>query len=186
MGQISKAVIKRKYNWFNPLFINFNETSYEVKNFVFYDCINGKVIAETTRGWFYETPSLDRMDFDDMELRNKENLYSSHPFFIRTRDILSSDNKTMAVVYIPADIELWKIEKTKGLEGTTNVYELVDVVMSGGYRARIRQFSKTITTPAYDKREVIAKKCDMDSYTLNKVLKVLRDEGYDVDDIISD
>lgn len=186
MGQISKATIKRKYNWFNPLFLNFNEKSYEVKNFVLYDCVNGKVIAKTAQGWFYETPSLDSMEFNDMELRNKEKLTVSHPFFIRTRDILSSDNKTMAVVYIPADIEQWKLERVKGLEGTTNVFEVFDVVMAGGYNARIREFSKTITTPAYDKRDVIAKKCNIDSYTLNGILKVLRDEGYDVSDIISD
>lgn len=186
MGEISKATIKRKYDWFNPLFINFNEKSYEVKNFVLYDCVNGKVITETAQGWFCETPSLDRMEFNDMELRNKENLTASHPFFIRTRDILSSDNKTMAVVYIPADIEQWKLERVKGLEGTTNVFKVTDVVMVGGYNARVREFSNTITTPAYHKRNAIAKKCNIDSYTLNEILKALKDEGYDVNDIISE
>ena len=186
MGEISKATIKRKYNWFNPLFINFNEKSYEVKNFVLYDCVNGKVIAKTPQGWFYETPSLDSMEFNDMELRNKENLTANHPFFIRTRDILSSENKTMAVVYIPADVENKRYEKIKGLAGTTNKYLITDVVMDGGYKATVRKYVNTLTTSAYDKRDAIAKKCNIDPYTLNGILKVLRDEGYDVSDIISD
>ena len=125
------------------------------------------------------------MEYSKMELRNKVNLTIKHPFFVRSMSNRSY-NRPMAVVYIPADIEHWKLERAKGLEGTTNVFEVIDVVMAGGYNARIREFSKTITTPAYDKRNAIAKKCNIDSYTLNGILKVLRDEGYDVNDIISD
>lgn len=186
MGQISKATIKREQKWYNPLFINFNGLFYEVGNFVFYNPSKGEVITETQRGWFDETPSLEHMEYSKMELRNKVDLTIKHPFFVRSKGNRSYDSRTMAVVYIPADVEEKKCEKIKGLAGTINKYLITDVVMDGGYKARVRRYVNTLTTPAYDKREVIAKKCNMDSYTLNGVLKVLRDEGYDVSDIISE
>lgn len=185
MGQISKATISRVRKWYNPLFLNFNELFYEVENFVFYNPSKGEVITETQRGWFDETPSLEHMEYSKMELRNKVNLTIKHPFFVRSMSNRSY-NRPMAVVYIPADVEDKRYENIKGLAGTTNKYLITDVVMDGRYKATVRKYVNTITTPAYDKREAIAKKCNINSYTLNEILKVLRDEGYDVNDIISD
>lgn len=185
MGQISKATIKRMESWYNPLFLNFNGVIYEVKKFVFYNSLDGKAIAENDRGWFYETPSLESMEYSEMEIRNKVDLTVKHPFFVRTKDELSI-TKSSAVVYIPATVVSVSFEECEGLSGTSYKYRLTDMEMCGGYRARVREFVETITTAAYDKREVIAKKCGTDSYTLNGILKVLRDEGYDVSDIISD
>lgn len=186
MGQISKATIKRMKSWYNPLFLNCNGVCYEVKNFVFYNSLDGNVITETSQGWFNETPSLSEMEFSEMELRNKVDLTIKHPFFVRTKDKSSIVKETMAVVYIPAIVTSVKFEDTKGLSGVSYRYRLSDVDMCGGYKVKVREYVETITTPAYDKREAIAKKCNMTAYTLNRVLKVLRDEGYNVDDIISD
>lgn len=185
MGQITKCTISRKKNWYKPLFVDFNGVVYEVKKFVFYNSLDGKAIAENDRGWFCETPSLESMEYSEMEIRNKVDLTIKHPFFVRTKDELSI-TKSSAVVYIPATVVSVSFEKCEGLSGTSYKYRLTDVEMCGGYRARVREYVKTITTAAYDKREAIAKKCGTDSYTLNGILKVLRDEGYDVSDIISD
>ena len=188
MGQISKATIKRMKSWYNPLFLNCNGVCYEVKYFVFYNSLDGNVIAETNQGWFNETPSLSEMEFPKMELRNKVDLTIKHPFFVRTKDNLSINKDTMAVVYIPAIVTSVRFEDSKGLPGMSYRYRLTDVDMCEGYKARVREYVETITTPAYDKRTAIAKKCTykIDSYTLNGILKVLRDEGYDVNDIISE
>lgn len=186
MGQISKATIKRIESWYNPLFLNFNRVVYEVKKFVFYNSLDGKAIAENDRGWFCETPSLESMEYSEMEIRNKVDLTIKHPFFVRTKDDLSIVKGSMAVVYIPATVVSVSFEKVEGISGISYKYRLTDVEMCGGYKARVREFVESITTAAYDKREAIAKKCGTDSYTLNGILKVLRDEGYGVDDIISD
>lgn len=186
MGQISKATIKRMKSWYNPLFLNFNGVIYEVKKFVFYNSLDGKVIGENDRGWFCETPSLESMEYSEMEIRNKVDLTIKHPFFVRTKDELSIVKSSMAVVYIPATVVSVSFEQPKGPFGISYKYRLTDVEMCGGYKARVREFVESITTAAYDKREAIAKKCGTDSFTLNGILKVLRDEGYGVDDIISD
>lgn len=186
MGKISNAVIKREMTWYNPMFIKFGNTYYEVGNFVLYDPCKGEVIAETKRGWFDETPSFEYMEYSDMELCNKVDLTIKHPFFVRVKNVLSAGERAKACVYIPSDVLSVNVQIVKALAGSSVKYRLTDVMLKGGYETRVREFVETITTPAYDKRETIAKKCNMDSYTLNGILKVLRDEGYDVNDIISD
>lgn len=188
MGKISKATIRKEQRWYNPLFVRHNRMVYEVKNFVLYNPETEEVIAETNHGWFSETPKLNEMEFYEMELRNKADLKLKHPFFMRVKSDLSYEGRTMAKVYIPAVAESVKYETTKGFEGMSYKYRVTDVVMSGIdiYNARIREYMETITTAAHDKRQAIANKCNMDAYTLNKVLKVLRDEGYEVSDLISE
>lgn len=185
MGQISKAIIKREKNWYNPFFLNFNGTHYEVKGYVLYNPETGEVLAEQNRGWFDESPLLSGMEYPEMEQRRKVDLTIKHPFFVSVKSDFN-DKIHMAKAYIPAVVDAETYKVTNGIPGTSYKHKFTDATLSGGYKVRVRTFVETITTDAYDKREAIAKRCGIDGYTLNGILKSLKEEGYNVDDIISE
>ena len=185
MGQISKGIIKRDAEWYNPLFLFVNDSKYEIVGFTFYNPNDGTIIGDTPCGcgWFVETKSLDYMEFKEIERRTKHDYTLVHPFFQSVGKTTMGCNGIR--VYIPATIgETWDDIQTFGDTGLSYKYKMTEVYMYGDYKTTIRGIGEALKDSHYQKREEIAEKTGLSDFEIRTVVKAMKELGYNVDDLI--